>query len=368
MKFGVFVVPYRLEHHSVNENFEWSLDVIRSADSYGFGEAWIGEHFTLPMEPCPAPDLLIASALRETEKIKLAPGAHILPYHHPVDLAHRIAYLDHMANGRYMLGIGAGAFPTDATLFDTNGQNTEMMVEALDLITRIWTSTESFEFRGDFWNCNFNLPDESGRGSWLRPLQQPHPPIGVAGTAPNSISLGVAGQKGWMPMSLNYGGTSLDSHWTVYGEGAAATGRTASREDWRVVQVIYVAETDEEARREFLGSSATTIFDDYTIPGLRRAGRLSLLTGFEPESPDEVTAEYLCDRVWAVGSPDTVYERIAESHQACGGWGTTIMFSFDDQDRPEPWRQSMEMFMAEVAPRLAKLPLTAQAAHTGRKS
>ena len=59
--------------------------VIRTADRLGYTEAWIGEHFTAPWEPNPAPDLLIAQALMQTKRIKLAPGAHLLPYHHPLN-------------------------------------------------------------------------------------------------------------------------------------------------------------------------------------------------------------------------------------------------------------------------------------------
>lgn len=55
------------------------------------------------------PDLLLAQALLRTQQIKLAPGAHLLPYHHPVELAHRVAYFDHLAQGRFMLGVAPAA-------------------------------------------------------------------------------------------------------------------------------------------------------------------------------------------------------------------------------------------------------------------
>jgi hypothetical protein len=36
------------------------LEELERLDSFGFPEAWIGEHFTSAWEPCPAPDLLIS--------------------------------------------------------------------------------------------------------------------------------------------------------------------------------------------------------------------------------------------------------------------------------------------------------------------
>ena len=104
----------------------------------GFEEAWIGEHFTAAWEPCPAPDLLIAQALLRTKRIRLGPLSHLLPFHHPLELAHRIAYLDHMAEGRYQLGVGIGVLPIDHSLFvldASHGRNRRMTFEAIDMMT-----------------------------------------------------------------------------------------------------------------------------------------------------------------------------------------------------------------------------------------
>ncbi len=83
------------------------------------------------------PTCCLAQALLRTKSIKLAPGAHLLPYHHPVELAHRVAYFDHLAQGRFMLGVGASGIPGDWALFDVDGQNgehREMTREALEIM------------------------------------------------------------------------------------------------------------------------------------------------------------------------------------------------------------------------------------------
>ena len=118
MKAGVFMMPSHPPERGLFEGHQWDLNHLEFADKVGFHEAWIGEHFTAPWEPNPAPDLLIAQALLRTKKMKLCPGAHLLPYHHPVELAHRVAFLDHMAQGRFMLGIGTGGLPSDWKLFN----------------------------------------------------------------------------------------------------------------------------------------------------------------------------------------------------------------------------------------------------------
>ncbi len=109
MKLGLFLMPSHPPERDLKAGQEYDLEMLRLADRFGYSEAWIGEHFTSPWEPNPAPDLLIAQALMQTKQIKLAPGAHLLPYHHPAELACRVAFMDHLAQGRYMLGIGAKA-------------------------------------------------------------------------------------------------------------------------------------------------------------------------------------------------------------------------------------------------------------------
>ena len=94
-------------------------------DRLGYSEAWIGEHFTAPWEPVPCPDMVIAQGLMVTDRIKFGTGAHLLPFHHPVELAHRVAYLDNLAQGRFMFGIGAGGLPSDYALFDVDGSDGE---------------------------------------------------------------------------------------------------------------------------------------------------------------------------------------------------------------------------------------------------
>ena len=150
MKLGALLMPSHPPERSIRDGQRWDLNDLERLDALGFEEAWIGEHFTAAWEPCPAPDLLIAQALLRTKRIRLGPLSHLLPFHHPVELAHRVAYLDHMAEGRYQVGVGIGVLPTDHSLFAldvSHGRNRRMTFEAVDMMTRLWTEGAS-EFRG----------------------------------------------------------------------------------------------------------------------------------------------------------------------------------------------------------------------------
>ena len=77
MELGMFMMPSHPKGVDPFQAAQWDLQVIRWADELGFEEVWLGEHFCSPYEICPAPDLLIAQALRETARIRLAPGARV---------------------------------------------------------------------------------------------------------------------------------------------------------------------------------------------------------------------------------------------------------------------------------------------------
>ncbi len=111
----------------------------------------------------------------------LGPLGHLLPYHHPVELAHRVSYLDHMAEGRYQLGVGISALPTDHQLFGLNtkgGRNRRMTFEALDIMASLWEDGPR-DFVGELWSTGIPQPPVPGTGFHLLPFQRPHPPIAI---------------------------------------------------------------------------------------------------------------------------------------------------------------------------------------------
>jgi len=354
MESGIFAVPLNDPTTPPYDITEWNLELIRWADELGFAEAWIAEHYTIGWEAIPAPDLIIAAALRETSRIKLAPGAHLLPYHHPVSLAHRIAWLDHMAQGRYILGVGAGAFSLDWHLFDTTpARNAEMMRESLEIMTRIWTTEGPFRYEGKYWTVDvpeYTLPEA---GPFLRPFQRPHPPIGITGTSPKSRTLALGGELGFEPMSLVLNPGYLRSHWETYSTAALASGKTPDRKSWRLGVEFLVADTDAEAFRlvdeGFLGRQLR----EYVLPKYGRDGILEFISPGTP--PEKMDAKWWCDNLWLVGSPETVKDKIRQLYEQSGGFGTLILQVADYSAQRDAYRYSFELMAREVLNDLKEL-------------
>ena len=185
MQFGYFTMPSHPPERCLDDGHDWDLQILRWADELGFSEAWIGEHHTAPWEPHPSPDLLVAQALMETRRIRIGPGGFLLPYHHPAELANRVAMLDHISQGRLNFGIAASGLPSDWAMFNVDGmsgQNREMTREALDIILKLWTARGAVRLRGQVLERRPARPDVRRACSpHIKPLQKPHPPIGVAG-------------------------------------------------------------------------------------------------------------------------------------------------------------------------------------------
>ena len=357
MKVGALLMPSHSPETAIAAGRNWDLEEIERLERLGFAEAWIGEHFTAAWEPCPAPDLLIAQALQPTSKIQLGPLGHLLPYHHPVELAHRVAYLDHLAEGRYRLGVGISALPTDHDLFGlpaTGDVNRRMTFEALDIMTGLWTAGPS-DLQGEFWSCRAPRTGLPGLAYHLRPYQDPHPPIAIAAMTPGSVNHQLAGEKGYIPVSFSISpdASVTARHWQTVEAGAERSGRIPDRGDWRIIRDVYLAPTDAEARALAIDGIVGRCWREFLLPLYLSLGLAPLLKR-DPAMPDEaIDLQYLADNVWLTGSPDTVIARIHDLQEQTGGFGYLIVTSYDATAERPAWERSLQLLARDVLPACA---------------
>ena len=358
MQLGYFAMPSHPPERGLKAGHDWDLQVLRWLDELGYEEAWIGEHHTAPWEPHPAPDLLIAQALLQTKRIRLGPGGFLLPFHHPAELANRVAMLDHLSGGRLNFGVAASGLPSDWAMFNVDGMagtNRDMTREALDIILRLWGDEPSFHHQGQFWNVSKPETMFGVLKPHLRPLQLPHPPIGVAGLSKNSDTLKLAGERGYLPMSLNLNPSYVASHWDAVEAGAKRSGRTAKRSDWRMVREVFVADTDEEAWRLSVGGMMGRMMGDYFLPLLSNFGFKEYLKHQPQVADSDVTVDYCARHNWLVGSPATVAEKLEKVYHEVGGFGSLLVFGFDYSENPGAWQNSLRLLSQEVLPKVAHL-------------
>lgn len=161
-------------------------ELAREAEDAGWDGFFIWDHIGSDW-PAPVADpwVLLAAMAMTTQRITLAPLVTPLPRRRPWKLARETTTLDHLTNGRLVLGVGIGSDvgreysaygePADDKLHGA------MLDEALEVLQGLW-SGEQFSFSGQHYTLHEArfLP---------RPVQQPRIPIWVAGYWPNKRPL-----------------------------------------------------------------------------------------------------------------------------------------------------------------------------------
>lgn len=339
MRFGIFLAPF----HPVGQNptlaLQRDLDLIVHLDRLGFDEAWIGEHHSAGYEIIASPEVFIATAAERTRHIRLGTGVSSLTYHHPLILADRIVLLDHLTRGRVMFGAGPGALPSDAYMMGIEvARQRDMMEEALEAILMLLRSDEPVTYESDW----FRLVDARLQ---LRPYQKPHFEVAVAAQV-SPAGPRAAGRFGCSLLSL--GATSLGGfdalgyHWGIMEERSAEFGTTVSREDWRLVGPMHLADTREQAARDVAFGLPQWV--DY----FRRVAALPLA----PDGVDD--AEGLVEvmngtGLAVIGTPDDAIAQITRLQERSGGFGAYLLMGHEWADTAAT-RRSYELFARYVAP------------------
>lgn len=176
MKFGLI---YNTGYYGTDP--DQMVAVARHAEQCGFESFYVTEHIALypgaTIGPVPVPSSLpIADPLEclsfvaaAAERILLGTAVLLLPYHHPVLLAKRLATLDVLSKGRMrLLTVGVGSLPGEAAAagvdFATRGRRAD---EAIDVLRLLWSGDENgVSFDGDFFSftnvCSFPKPRPPG--------------------------------------------------------------------------------------------------------------------------------------------------------------------------------------------------------------
>ncbi len=359
MKIGYFNMPLHPPGSDFHKTLHDDLEQIEILDNLGYTEAWIGEHFTAEWENIPAPDLFIASVLNRTKNIKIGTGVTCIPNHNPFVLAHRIAQLDHMAKGRFLWGVGSGGFPGDFEVLgidSKSGKHRTITRQSLDLILDFWDNPKPGNYKNEFWN--FNVPETNetiGLRFHIKPYQLPHPPIAVAGVAPKSETLALAGERGYIPMSINITPPqTTKSHWDTVEDAAKLTGKKADRNQWRIARNICVADSSEEAYDLAVNGIMGRDWDEYFMPLLSSLKQLDILK-IDPSLPDSVISkEYMAEHIWIIGNPDQVAQKIRNLYNTVGGFGTLLTMGSEWFPRKE-WLRSHELLITVVLDKLKDL-------------
>jgi alkanesulfonate monooxygenase SsuD/methylene tetrahydromethanopterin reductase-like flavin-dependent oxidoreductase (luciferase family) len=353
-RLGMFVMPIHDRTKSLVQCVDEDLDLAVQCDRLGFDEFWVGEHHTSALENIVMPEIFIAKAVAMTDRMRFGPAPVCLQYHHPVHVANRLAFLDHLSHGRLNVCFGPGAIPTDMEVYGVNPQEMAARVgESVEMILRIWTSDPPYEFSGNFWNVSLkqNLDPEMGLGALHKPLQKPYPPIAVPSISPKSAGIEKAAARGFSLFSHHMiSAEVLAQQWSTYQAAALRAGRAASPCDWRVARNVFVADTTAEARRVARTNSLGRCIQ-YILDLTKRGPGVGMWKRNASQSDDDCNLAYFLDEVLIVGDPPEVARQLRALRDRVGDFGTLVLVAHDWDDR-ERWLHSLELFTREVLPAL----------------
>ena len=163
--------------------------VAQRADALGFRDLWVTEN-TLDHVFCLDSVVALTYAAAVTTTIRLGVSVMVLPLHHPIHVAHQIATLDYLSNGRAILGAGVGRDSHYAEFQIPRERRVLRFRECVGMIKALWTESKV--------NFNGSIFQLDGATLALKPVQQPHPPIWFGGEHPNAIRRAAASADGWM--------------------------------------------------------------------------------------------------------------------------------------------------------------------------
>ena len=158
------------------------LETATAAEEHGFDSYWLGDRVTgFPQPPAVDAWSALAALAVRTSNIRL--GMSVTdPYRRPpAVLAQTVAAIDHLSGGRVIPGVGTGERVNLEPFGIRMEGGPERLEEYVTLLKRYW-SGERIDFEGRFYRSAGGLVQP-------RPLQQPHPPLLVAGNARRTLEV-----------------------------------------------------------------------------------------------------------------------------------------------------------------------------------
>jgi alkanesulfonate monooxygenase SsuD/methylene tetrahydromethanopterin reductase-like flavin-dependent oxidoreductase (luciferase family) len=256
MQFGLLYEmqrPYSGTEVDWNTLYKETLEQVALADRMGFDYLWFVEHhFLTGFSASPCPEVILGAVSQITKRMRLGFGVSILPCHHPVRVAERVAMLDQLTDGRIEVGTGR------SNAYEQTGQGVDpretrgRWEESITMLPKIWQSDE-FEYEGKYWS----VPK---RRVLPKTFQKPHPRLYLACT--QTESFGIAAEKGIGVLSSSTFATNiLAEHVKNYRTNVKnATPVGASVNVFWGNNVQCCCSDDDESAKELCAQSLKTFF------------------------------------------------------------------------------------------------------------
>jgi alkanesulfonate monooxygenase SsuD/methylene tetrahydromethanopterin reductase-like flavin-dependent oxidoreductase (luciferase family) len=337
------------EAHSDADVWRHELAMADLGEPLGFDSVWCAEHHFTNYTMCPDPAQLLTWVAARTSRVQLGSMVMVLPWHDPVRVAESFTVLDHMSQGRAILGIGRGLARVEFTGFRTpmgesRGRFVEYAEAILDALETGWIEHDGPYYRQPRAAIRPG-PFRSFRG---RVYASSVSPESARIMARLGVGILIIAQKPWDKTLAD-----LDEYRAIYREVNGAEPPKPL-----LVSFTAVHEDSETAREMFerhvVGYCASTM-DHYEFDNVQLAD----IPGYEyyaglarniAKHGKDKFSRFLADlQVW--GTPEQVVEQMIENNRRIDGAGVIGIFSFGGMPHAAA-QANIRLFAEKVLPRL----------------
>jgi len=307
---------------------ESNVELTLKAEELGFDSVWGNDHLTTQaylkdLRPKPKfyePLIVFSHLAALTKKITFGAGVVVAPLRNVLILAKQAVTLDNLSNGRFILGLGIGAYKEEFIAAGGTGNRGEILEEAVRALKEL-----------------FEKPVASFSGRYIRfsgielnpkPIRN-HLPVYMGGNAPQVIRrVGMLGD-GWLPAALTADEVRLARE--KISEYAKEAGRDPRKIEVAPEFACSIAKGRAEARKKFVNSPMFEHMRSLSKSTFRDIGRLGL--------------KEMEKRIF-IGTPSDTLKKLAlyEEAGADHTWFDFIGLT------PKEVVQAMEIFSADVLP------------------
>ena len=320
------------------------------AESLGFQSLWGVEHHFTDYTMCPDVLQYLTYLAGATENVKLGSMVVVLPWHNPMRVAEQISVLDHVSNGRFVLGLGRGLGRVEFDGFGVSMDTSrERFTESADMIL---TGLE----RG-YCEYDGKIIKQERRDIRPKPFKTFKGRSYAAAVSPESgpviakLGLGILiiPQKPWEAVT-----EELRNYNQVYQQVNGVPAPPSICAGW-----VFCDESParaEELARKYIGGYWHTVLKHYEL----RGDHLAKTKGYEsyarmqelasaPGGTDAMIDFFLGLQVW--GTPERCYQTIVDSQKRLGSDRFVGVFSYAGMSAQESER-NMRVFARTVLPEL----------------
>lgn len=270
------------------------LALADKAEALGYDSIWVGD--SLLARPRHEPITLLAGVAGRTSKVELGTAVLLPAYRNPVVMAHQIATLDQISEGRVILGVGiAGDVPNIRAEFEAAGVPFEKrvgrMMEGLRLCKALW-SGEPVNWDGR-WKVEDGVLGPT-------PYRPGGPPIWMGGSADAARLRAAKHADGWFPTGPD--AKTFGEQWAGIQQSAAEAGR--GPDDITCAVYLTLAIDDDQAAaqkrvndylEQYYGVAAEILFKRQAAFAGSAAGAAEWIASYIEAGASHVTLRFAGD-------------------------------------------------------------------------